>query len=315
MIMRFVRDLRLIPLVLVATISLFALKVSGLIFDGGYTLAERMDHNKNDLKIVPADSVPPEPRIVFGKDVPALDNAPKQSWAKEMFNFGGSSSDVTGSVDKDTKSKDDKDAKAESSAKSEKSEKGETKDDKTMAGGLAVTNKPPGPPKVEVGDLSAEIEKGHIASAGERAVLESLRQRNQQLDARKRELDMRESLINAAEKRLEAKVAELKDTEVKVNTAIGTRDKTEAARFAGIVAMYENMKSKDAARIFERLDLNILVDVATKMKPSKMSEILAQMSPDAAERLTVELANRAGAAPRPQGGDQLPKIEGKESGT
>jgi len=314
MIMRFARDLRLIPLVLVATISLFALKVSGLIFDGGYTLAERMDHNKNDLKIVPADSVPAQPRIVFGKEAPALDNAPKQSWAKEMFNFGGSSSDVTGSVDKDAKAKDDKDAKA-APAKKEKSEKGETKDDKTTAGGLAVTNKPPGPPKVEVGDLSAEIEKGHIASAGERAVLESLRQRNQQLDARKRELDMRESLIKAAEKRLEAKVAELKDTEVKVNTAIGTRDKAEAARFAGIVAMYENMKSKDAARIFDRLDLNILVDVATKMKPSKMSEILAQMSPDAAERLTVELANRAGTGPKPQAPDELPKIEGKQSGT
>ena len=64
--------------------------------------------------------------------------------------------------------------------------------------------------------------------------------------------------------------------------------------------MYENMKSKDAARIFERLDMRILVEVATKINPRKMSEILAQMAPESAERLTVELARRAGAQPKAQ---------------
>ena len=52
---RFVRDVRLIPIVLIATISLFALKVSGLVFDGGYTLAERLQaRNRGDLhRVVP----------------------------------------------------------------------------------------------------------------------------------------------------------------------------------------------------------------------------------------------------------------------
>ena len=36
------RDIRLIPVVLVATVSLLVLKVSGLVFNGGYTLAERL---------------------------------------------------------------------------------------------------------------------------------------------------------------------------------------------------------------------------------------------------------------------------------
>ena len=74
---------------------------------------------------------------------------------------------------------------------------------------------------------------------------------------------------------------------------MGNRDKAEADRFKSIVTMYENMKAKEAARIFDRLDLKILVDVATQMKPAAMSEILAQMTPESAERLTVELANRA----------------------
>ncbi|MGB8186255.1 MAG: flagellar protein FlbB, partial [Pseudolabrys sp.] len=45
----------------------------------------------------------------------------------------------------------------------------------------------------------------------------------------------------------------------------------------------------------------------------RMSDILGQMSSEAAERLTVELAHRASAQPKTASPDQLPKIEGKPS--
>ena len=52
---RMLRDVRLIPIVLFATISLLALKVSGLVFDGGYTLAERMGARFNsDVQAIEA---------------------------------------------------------------------------------------------------------------------------------------------------------------------------------------------------------------------------------------------------------------------
>ena len=60
--------------------------------------------------------------------------------------------------------------------------------------------------------------------------------------------------------------------------------------------------------------MKVLIEVSTLMKPNKMSDVLAQMTPDAAERLTVELANRASGKPGPQNPDQLPKIEGKPGG-
>ena len=90
---RFARDFRLIPIVLLATISLFALKVSGLVFDGGYTLAERLQgRNKTDMQITTAESVPDYPKIVVAdKQVmpvaPAARQTSRQSWAQEMFNF------------------------------------------------------------------------------------------------------------------------------------------------------------------------------------------------------------------------------------
>ena len=63
---RLLRDVRLIPIVLFATISLLVLKVSGLVFDGGYTLAQRMQvQYQTGLKIVPAESVPDQPKIII----------------------------------------------------------------------------------------------------------------------------------------------------------------------------------------------------------------------------------------------------------
>ena len=285
---RVLRDIRLIPIVLLATVSLFALKVSGLVFDGGYTLAERLQgRNKTDMKVTTAESIPDFPKIVIA-DQNATPNPapPKQPWAQEMFNFNGDR-DVTGSVG--------------------------ASEEKISGPPLKVSNKPPGPPKLEVAGASIPMESGRTAPAGERAILERLQDRRQELDALSRELEMRENLIKAAEKRLEAKVSELKEMESRVNNAVGNRDKVEAQRFKGIVAMYESMKPKDAARIFDRLDLKILVEVSTQMNSRKMSEILAQMTPEAAERLTVELADRSGSQPKSQVPGQLPKIEGKPS--
>jgi flagellar motility protein MotE (MotC chaperone) len=74
--------------------------------------------------------------------------------------------------------------------------------------------------------------------------------------------------------------------------------------------MYENMKAKDAAKIFDRLDMRVLVEVATQLNPRRMSDILAQMTPDAAERLTVELAARVKDRGKAA---ELPKIEGRPS--
>jgi len=274
---RLARDVRLIPIVLFATISLFALKVSGLVFDGGYTLAERLQTRSKPAPEVTAST--------GGAGNPGKIAGERPTWAREMPSFNEAAhGDVTGSVGAE---------------------------EKPATPGLKVSDKPPDPTKLEVAGAAIPLEPGRIASPGERAVLERLQTRRQELEARNREMEMRENLLKAAEKRLEAKVTELKDTEGRVNTAMGTRDKVGTERFKSIVTMYENMKAKDAARIFDRLDLKILVDVSTQINPRKMSEILAQMSPDTAERLTVELASRASTQPKTESPDQLPKIEGK----
>jgi flagellar motility protein MotE (MotC chaperone) len=172
----------------------------------------------------------------------------------------------------------------------------------------------PPPPEVRAGGVAAFDPDHPPPSAGERAVLESLNQRRQELEARARELDVRENLLAATEKRIQARLAEIKDAEARINATVHKKDEAEAARFKGLVSMYDNMKPKDAAKIFDRLDMRVLIELAAQINPRRMSDILAQMSPEVAERLTGEIAARSGAVEKSAPVPDLPKIEGRPSG-
>ena len=153
-------------------------------------------------------------------------------------------------------------------------------------------------------------EQSQPVSPSERAILERLQSRRQELEARAREIDIRESLLKAAEKRIESRVEELKAVEARISTATEQKTEADAARFKGIITMYEGMKPKDAAKVFDRLEMSVLFEIASQIAPRKMSDILGLMSTEAAERLTVEMARRAGPDKSASAAD-LPKIEGK----
>jgi flagellar motility protein MotE (MotC chaperone) len=249
--MKSVRDIRVIPVVLIAIFGLAVLKVAGLVIDGGYVF----DYQPHTTK---------------------------RSWAQETFNFPTGKNDgleVTGSV---------QDKPKEEAAK--------------PAATAPEGAKPDG--------AVANPEQGQPVSASERAILERLQSRRQELEARAREIDIRESLLKAAEKRIESRVEELKALESRVSTATEQKSEADTARFKGIITMYEGMKPKDAAKVFDRLEMPVLIEIASQIAPRKMSDILGLMSAEAAERLTVELARRAGSDKSASVAD-LPKIEGK----
>ncbi len=139
-------------------------------------------------------------------------------------------------------------------------------------------------------------------SKAEMSVLESLSTRREELKRRAEALDMREQILAAAEKRVEDRIAELKALDEKINSRIVEIDEAHEEKMAGLVSMYEGMKPKDAARIFERLDMGVLLDVVKRMQPRRMSAVLAAMDPVVAQDLTMELAtgDRLIETPLPQ---------------
>jgi flagellar motility protein MotE (MotC chaperone) len=248
--MKSFRDIRVIPVVLVAIFGLAVLKIAGLVIDGGYVFDYQVSQ-------------------------PA-----KRSWAQDNLGYPSSpkadTADITGSVKKE-----------------------EPKP-------AAPAAEPPKPDGVVV----FPDQNPQSVSPSERAILERLQARRQELEQRAREIEIRESLLKSAEKRIEGRVEEAKATEAKISTATGQKAEQDAARFKSIITMYEGMKPKDAAKVFDRLEMSVLYDIASQIAPRKMSDILGLMQPEAAERLTVELARRAGTD-KSTSTAELPKIEGK----
>jgi flagellar motility protein MotE (MotC chaperone) len=300
-VVRSLREVRLVPVVLVATIGLFALKALGLALDGGY-LFYNASAGPDQAEITGT--------IAAGKDPSA---AAKQSWAHEMFNFPGSGGSVESipspprpgiAASPPGSSPDDITGAVGDTAAPKKPEAPAGK-------GEGAAKKPQEPPP-SLSGTPVPLEAQPPVSQAERAVLESLQKRRAELDARAHELDLREDLLRAAEKRVAGRIDELKDLEARVGAAVQQKDDAEAARFKNVVAMYENMKAKDAAKIFDGLDIKVLLDVAQEINPRRMSDILALMTPGNAQRLTVELAARSGQKDASQTAD-LPKIQGTPS--
>jgi flagellar motility protein MotE (MotC chaperone) len=123
-------------------------------------------------------------------------------------------------------------------------------------------------------------------------ILQSLAQRRDELDKRAAEVDRHEALLQATEQRIDAKIAKLQEMEGTINDAFKKEDQKDDAKLKSLVKIYETMKPKEAARIFEQLDLPVLLDVLERMKETKTSPILASMEPGKAKAVTLALAAR-----------------------
>jgi flagellar motility protein MotE (MotC chaperone) len=285
---RYIRDLRLIPIALMASACLLALKTADIVFHGSALFA--------------GNRVAPHDVVAISRPLPdGTTPGSTASWAQQMFNFPDGSGaplvpdqppvvarladrdlpDITGSVTTDA------------------------------AGAAKVADAKPLPGKPGTPTATLIPTDGTTLPTGaERAILERLQQRREELDTRARELDIRESLIQGAEKRMDAKLGEIKEAEGRIKVETQQKNDAEVARLKGLVIMYESMKPRDAAKIFDGLDTPVLIEVASQINPRTMAEILAQMSPEVAQHLTVELASQAQQVKQGGPGD-LPKIEGQ----
>ena len=123
-------------------------------------------------------------------------------------------------------------------------------------------------------------------------LLQELSKRRKELDGRERAIVQREGLLMAAESRLEIKINELEGIKTDIETLITRYNAQEDEKFKGLVAIYEKMKAKDSARIFDELDIEILLEIFERMKASKSASILAQMKPARANEITSRIADR-----------------------
>lgn len=123
-------------------------------------------------------------------------------------------------------------------------------------------------------------------------LFEDLAKRRKALEEREREQVLRDALLKAAEQEIDQKYKELESLKLEIESLLEKQSEEEKGRIASLVKIYEGMKAKDAARIFDTLDMDVLLQVLGQMSERKSAPIIAAMNSDRARSVTIMMAEQ-----------------------
>ena len=136
------------------------------------------------------------------------------------------------------------------------------------------------------------LDSGLNTSEVQREIMTDLSDRRERLKKKEQTLAQREALLRAAQKELDRKYDELATLRDEIKELLEEQSVEEQARIESLVKIYSGMKAKDAARIFNTLDIDILVDIMTRMSERKTGPILAEMDSEKARSVTIMMAEQ-----------------------
>ena len=148
----------------------------------------------------------------------------------------------------------------------------------------------PGPVRPAVPAPAPPAPAADPASQAERALLEQLRARRAEIETREQAVAAQEVVLQAAESRLARRVEELAALQQRLEALERARTDREEAGWRGLVRTYETMRPRDAAAIFDDLDMPVLVEILDRMGERKAAPVIGAMRPERARLVTAELA-------------------------
>lgn len=179
---------------------------------------------------------------------------------------------------------------SEDAAKGSEDEGGEAEKDSAEA---SEENENPLPDYVS---LTAPVEKLLLVSDAEKELLERLKQRRIELDLWEDELDLKAGLIEASSNKLDIKIEELEKLKGQTQELITQYQTEEDKKIGSLVKIYESMKPKDAAKVFDQMDIDIMLLIIDEMSERRAAPILAKMNIKRAKQVTEKLANQRSLA-------------------
>lgn len=197
----------------------------------------------------------------------------------------------------DEKHAEEKDKKSDEKSKDDKKEGEKKSDEKSedKAGDKKSDEKKAEKPK-ETDPLDTQTQV--MRSSSELAVLKSLAERRSQIEKREAELNDREALLKASEKQFDEKLSQLTALRNEIKNLLEAAKAKEDEETQKLVAVYEKMKPKESAGIFNNMSMDILLPIARGMKEAKLSPILAVMQPDKARLVTAQLFAKSKIIPQ-----------------
>lgn len=135
-----------------------------------------------------------------------------------------------------------------------------------------------------------------------------LTERKKSLDLREEELNKKAAEIEAQKAIVEKKLVELEEYRAKISAMLQDRIKSDDAKVETLVQVYSNMKPGQAAKIFETMDEDLVIDILSRMKKKSAADILNLIKTEKAQAFAERYAGyrvptsvpKADAAPEAQ---------------
>jgi len=113
--------------------------------------------------------------------------------------------------------------------------------------------------------------------------LYKLTERKKELDSREEELNKKAKEIETQKVYVEQKLKELEDYRLKISNLLQDRVKADAGKVDNLVQIYTNMRPGQAAKIFETMDEDLVIEILSKMKKKTAADVLNLMKAEKAQ--------------------------------
>ncbi len=124
------------------------------------------------------------------------------------------------------------------------------------------------------------------------SLLIAIQDREAELNAMEMRLNDREQVLRVAAIKIEEQLAQLESAEKRLASTIALADEAAEKDIQRLTAVYENMKPKSAADIFETMDINFAAGFLMRMRPDAAAAVMTSLSADAAYSISVVMAGR-----------------------
>lgn len=137
-----------------------------------------------------------------------------------------------------------------------------------------IETKPGGVVPVPVGNPDSKTISVEGKKLDDAEYMFKLAERKKQLDQREADLNKLAEQIEKQKVEITTKLTKLEETRVQISKALEEKIKADDAKVETLVQMYTNMKPVQAAKIFESLDEDLVIEILGRMKKKSAADIL-----------------------------------------
>ncbi|MCB2128884.1 MAG: hypothetical protein KDE03_07335 [Rhodobacteraceae bacterium] len=129
-------------------------------------------------------------------------------------------------------------------------------------------------------------------------MLDDLQGRAERLEKREAQVEDRARAVEIAKTEIDKRLEALAKAEETLAATIAQADNAAEKDVSKLVAVYEQMKPKDAAALFGEMDPDFAAGFLARMRPDAAAALMAGLEPKTAYTISVLLAGRNANAPK-----------------